>query len=131
MEKVLIILRGLPGSGKSTVAELLAGNDYPVCTADDFFMKGGEYKFNPVLLGKAHAWCQNKVVDAMKSGIERVYVANTNTTEKELAPYFKMAEEYGYSVISLIVENRHGNSNVHNVPADKLVAMKERFNIKL
>ena len=50
--KTLIILRGVPGCGKSTVAEVLSNNGkYPVCTADDFFMKDGEYKWNPKQLG--------------------------------------------------------------------------------
>jgi hypothetical protein len=45
--------------------------------------------------------------------------------------YFKLAEKYGYKVVSLIVENRHGGKNVHGVPEDKLEIMKNRFEIKL
>jgi hypothetical protein len=45
--------------------------------------------------------------------------------------YFKLAEKYGYKVVSLIVENRHGGTNVHGVPEDKLEIMKNRFEIKL
>lgn len=130
MGKVLVIFRGLPGSGKSFTASLFFGNDN-ICSADDYFIRDGVYKFNQFELKKAHKYCIEKARNLMMSGIDKIAISNTNTTEKELAPYFKMAEEYGYSVISLVVENRHGNSNVHGVPADKLVAMKERFNIKL
>jgi hypothetical protein len=45
--------------------------------------------------------------------------------------YFELAEEYGYRVYSLIVENRHGGVNEHGVPADKLEQMKNRFEVKL
>jgi len=45
--------------------------------------------------------------------------------------YFKLAEENGYKVFTIIVENRHGNTNEHNVPEDKIEQMKNRFNIKL
>jgi hypothetical protein len=45
--------------------------------------------------------------------------------------YFKMAERYNYRVHTVIVENRHGNENVHGVPEDKLQQMKNRFQIKL
>jgi hypothetical protein len=45
--------------------------------------------------------------------------------------YFKLAEKYGYKVVSLIVENRHGSQNIHGVPEEKLKIMKNRFEIKL
>jgi hypothetical protein len=45
--------------------------------------------------------------------------------------YYDLADKYGYKVVSLIVENRHGGKNVHGVPEDKLEIMKNRFEIKL
>jgi hypothetical protein len=45
--------------------------------------------------------------------------------------YYKLAERYGYRVHSLIVENRHGGINEHNVPEEKLEQMKTRFEVKL
>ena len=134
MEKVLILLRGVPGSGKTTVAETLAFNPagaYTVCTADDYFMKDGEYKWNPKFIGAAHKWCQDKCRKAMENGEARVFVANTNTQMKEMKVYFDMAKEYGYTVFSLVVENRHGGKNVHGVPEATLDAMEKRFDIKL
>jgi len=134
--KHLIILRGVPGCGKSTVAEILSdmGMDVekaPVCTADDFFMKDGEYKFNPKALGIAHKVCQDKCEKAMADGVKRVIVANTSTTEKEIKPYMNMAKKYGYMTFSLIVENRHGGKNEHGVPVEALKKMEERFSFKL
>ena len=127
----MIILRGLPGSGKSTVAEYIVQlNGAVICCADDYFMKDGEYKWNPALLGSAHNWCKNLCEGAMKNG-ENVIVANTNTTDSELKPYLDMSTKYGYRVFSMIVENRHGNSNIHNVPSDSLDKMKNRFSVKL
>ena len=51
MDKVLIIVRGIPGCGKSTFAELLGS---AICTADDFHMKDGEYKWIQERVGLAH-----------------------------------------------------------------------------
>jgi hypothetical protein len=45
--------------------------------------------------------------------------------------YFDLAEKYGYTVVSLIVENRHGGKNIHGVPDEKVEQMKKRFEIKL
>jgi len=83
------------------------------------------------LLGAAHLECQNKTVKAMKEGVEKICVANTFTTERELAPYLELGKKYGYRVFSIIVENRMGTKNVHDVPPEVLEKQKNRFNIKL
>ena len=138
MKKHLIILRGVPGCGKSTFAEYIATiidsgiiKQSTICCADDFFMKDGVYKWNGAQIHFAHKWCQNKCEKAMEAGETRVIVANTNTTEKEMNPYFDMANKYGYITFSVIVENRHGGVNEHNVPEESLHKMAERFSIKL
>jgi hypothetical protein len=58
-------------------------------------------------------------------------VSNTFTQEWEMQPYYDLAKEYGYMVFSIIVENRHGGKNVHNVPEDKINQMRDRFQVKL
>jgi len=67
----------------------------------------------------------------MRQQKAKIVVANTFTQEWEMDEYFKMAERYNYRVHTVIVENRHGNENVHGVPEDKLQQMKSRFQIKL
>lgn len=132
MNKTLILVRGVPGSGKTTFAEYIAKyNDAVVCTADDFFInEKGEYKFNADRLGFAHHQCMVKCENAMKEG-KPVIVGNTSTTEKEVNPYMVMAEKYDYFVFSVIVENRHGGVNSHGVPDEKIVIMRNRFSVKL
>jgi predicted kinase len=131
--KNLYILRGLPGAGKSTLAKNIGAVYFE---SDMFFMEGNEYKFNPTKLKDAHAWCQNQVRISMKNsnsklGDTRIAVANTFTQEWEMEPYVEMAKEYGFTVFTLIVENRHGGVNQHNVPNEVLDKMKDRFEIKL
>jgi hypothetical protein len=48
-----------------------------------------------------------------------------------MIPYYDMGKEFGYTIFSLIVENRHGGKNIHGVPDDKLEVMKNRFELKL
>ena len=131
--KNLFLLRGLPGAGKSTLAKSIGAVYFE---ADMFFLEGNEYKFNPLKLKDAHAWCQNQVRISMKNsdntiGDTRIAVANTFTQEWEMQPYYDLAKEYGFKVFTLIVENRHGGVNEHGVPEDKLEIMKNRFEVKL
>jgi predicted kinase len=131
MEEVLIIIRGIPGSGKSEFGKLITYHSDFICTADDYHMVGDKYDWNPENVGPAHLKCQDKCENLMKVGCSRIIVANTSTTVKELKPYYDLAGKYGYKVFSIIVENRHGGVNEHNVPEETLKKMIERFDIKL
>ena len=129
MEKILTICRGIPGSGKSTFAKTLGGQHYE---ADMFFInENGEYNFDVTKIKDAHKWCQSFVETNMVLEYPKIVVSNTFTQEWEMEPYFKLAKEYGYKTFSIVVENRHGGTNEHGVPEDKLEQMRNRFEIKL
>ena len=135
--KTLVLLRGLPGSGKSTFANFV-WNDYAICEADKFFYDSeGNYLFDASKLKEAHKWCRDEVEIRMKDNevnpqyYPEIVVSNTFTQEWEMDEYFKLAEKYGYMVFTIILENRHGSKNVHNVPDEKLEQMRNRFSIKL
>ena len=129
MEKVLYIVRGIPGSGKSTFAKTLGGKHYE---ADMYFIdESGNYNFEPTKIKDAHQWCQDKVRMDMISEDSRIVVSNTFTQDWEMKPYQQLAYWYGYKVFTIIVENRHGGVNEHGVPEDKLQIMKDRFEINL
>ncbi len=130
MTKQLFLLRGLPGSGKSTLAKAIGGVHYE---ADMYFIdrETGEYRFDASKLKLAHNWCAIQVQKAMVDEWPMVIVSNTFTQEWEMETYYKLARENGYRVFSLIAENRHGGTNVHGVPEDKLEAMRKRFEVKL
>lgn len=130
--KTLVLVRGLPGAGKTSFAKncdfisCVAADDYP------FYNEKGEYKFEFELLPYAHKWCYDKVERWMKyNNIPTIYVHNTFTTEREMKPYFDLAKKYDFRVYTIIVENRHGNKSVHNVPEKTIEKMRNRFDIKL
>lgn len=128
--KTLYILRGTSGSGKTTLAmqfkELLENSD--AFAADDYFYKNGNYEFDRTKLHKAHHQCIGNVEYAMRTRkVYNIIVHNTFTTERELAPYLRLAEKYGYKVVSMVVENRHGHSSVHNVPEETLDMQEARL----
>jgi predicted kinase len=129
MDRDLYIVRGVPGSGKSTFAENISR---AVCTADDYHTdRAGNYNWKPENVGRAHDWCQRKCARFMKKGISPIAVANTSTTEREFKAYQEMARKKGYRVFSVIVENRHGGVDSHNVPVETLEKMRNRFEVKL
>ena len=99
--------------------------------ADQYFTnEDGIYKFVSQEIKAAHIYCQRKTEWALCSG-ESVIVSNTFTQEWEMQPYVEMAKKYNARVVSMIVENRHGNSSVHDVPADTIEKMRNRFEVKL
>lgn len=117
----LYIVRGLPGSGKSTYAKSLG---IPHFEADMYFMQDGEYKFDASNLKRAHAWCFFHVGDKLEKGKD-VVVSNTFTTVKEMQPYFNLAEMYNADVVIVEVKTQYGS--IHNVPKETLAKMKARW----
>jgi predicted kinase len=137
LPKILTLVRGLPGSGKSTFANWI-WNEYLICEADKFFIdKEGNYNFDATKLSEAHKWCKEQVEIRMKDNqanpqfYPEIVVSNTFTQEWEMKPYIDLANQYGYTIFTIVVENRHGNSSVHNVPEETINKMKNRFEIKL
>ena len=129
MEKVLYIVRGVPGSGKTTLAKQLTAN---VFEADHYFYDNdGNYNFIPSEIKEAHKECQQFVGFAMESNIQKIAVSNTFTQEWEMEPYFELAKKHSYKVFTIVVENRHGGVNQQGVPEDKIEQMKNRFEVKL
>ena len=126
---VIFIVRGLPGAGKSTMAATLAAD---AVSADDYFMEGGVYKFDPSLLPAAHADCQQKARDILASG-RPVAVANTFTQGWEVQPYVKIAQETGALMVVTdlfdggLSDEALADRNVHEVPVATIRAMRARW----
>lgn len=136
MEKNLIILRGIAGAGKSSFAKLLS-NGYPhplsvICSADDALInQDGEYVWSPERMHMAHQYCKDTATLACACETPLVIIDNTNTTPKEYKFYVELAQEYGYNVRSIIVENTHGNKSIHDVPEETMEKMRNRFVVNL
>lgn len=127
MERILYILRGAPGSGKSTIAKTLG----TVCEADQYFSLSGKYRYDKSKIGDAHQWCKDKVRSLMSLREPKIVVSNINAEEWEFRAYVNMAEEYGYQVFYLVVENRHNGQNVHDCPNEKVDLFKRKIHASL
>jgi hypothetical protein len=117
--KTVILLRSVSGAGKSTLADLLASNEGWVSVCADYYFEddAGNYNFDASKLGEAHRMCQENFMYWLNhTDAKCIIVANTNTKEKDFAFYEKAAKEAGAMFISLVVENRHGNKDIHGLP---------------
>lgn len=129
MTNKLILVRGLPSSGKTTFAKMLEESmDHCIAiAADDWhYTEDGVYNWKPDNVKTAHQWCHDAVEFHMKHD-DNIVVHNTFTTEKEMQPYFKLAEDYDYEVTTLIIEKRHTHKNNHNVPQEVVDNMEKRL----
>jgi predicted kinase len=129
----LILLRGLPGSGKSSLAKALSENGkYPVYSVDDYFTDAdGNYQFDFEKNHLAYKQCEQRTRLAMQNGIQKIFLDNTFTLEWEMEPYFKLAAEFKYRVYVVTVENRHQGKNIHQIPEEQIKKMAEKYKVVL
>lgn len=130
--KALVIVRGIPGSGKSTFAKKLyndlqsQGHKVKHFEADSFWINAyGEYNFNPMLLDTAHRTCFNNTFFALAGDASFVIVSNTFTREGDLMEYVNKARKLGIRVTVYRMDNNFGS--IHGVPEETMEKMRKNF----
>lgn len=141
----LTLVRGLPGSGKSSLVEMMDNDDdgnlftsFFAFSADDFFINVlGEYHFDPSKLTQAHAQCQADVLNVLKISVpeveSRILIHNTFSCRWEMEPYIKMAEQFGVRLIVVdlfdggLTDEQLFARNVHGVPLATIQQMRRRW----
>ncbi|XP_063410923.1 2',3'-cyclic-nucleotide 3'-phosphodiesterase-like [Mytilus trossulus] len=99
--KTMFIMRGVSGSGKSTLVKLIGNiyRDSRICSADQYFMKNGEYRFDKSNLSIAHEKCDEKAKKACLNGVPVVVIDNTNVKRWEMSSYLALAFTNNYPVV--------------------------------
>ena len=117
----LFLIRGLPGSGKSTYGSKIGCFHVE---ADMYHFKDGEYIFDGSRSRLGHNWCQKTALFAMEHGMD-VAVSNTFTQERELRPYLDFAAKTGHKVKVIRMDKEYGT--IHSVPTETVQKMRDRF----
>lgn len=139
--KILVILRGLPGSGKSTMIKNEIPREFPnyppnVCSADFYHIDkaDGVYKYDKAKAGEAHKFCQDEADRLMQYDTPLVVIDNTNITYNEMGPYIVLAMKYGYHVSFREPKTAWAwdveecaKRNVHGVSTEIISTMKARW----
>jgi predicted kinase len=130
--KLLIIMRGIPGSGKSTMAKKFAeqyGGPSCIVSADDFFMRDDIYKFDRDKLFQAHKSAKQKFYYEIPNN-NLIIVDNTNLSYGEFEYYIDTwkAREYPnrYRILLITVDHDFDSCcerNVHGVDNETLKKM--------
>jgi len=129
MTKTAIILRGLPGSGKSTVAALFKKNDAVTISMDNFWLEQG-CRFDSTRLQEAIRWTRRQLDVSIERGCQFIVVDNTHTRSFEMEYYVKKLQADDYQVHVLHVEADLASCamrQTHGVAEDKLLAMRDRW----
>lgn len=127
--KRLIILRGVPGSGKSNLGELLSLIPGHIHIENDHYIynKKGEYIWTYEKARIAADLCLEEVEKQMERETLSISVGNTFTKQGYINTYKKLAEKWGYQFISVVLENRHGGIDTKGCSEELLQGMEKRI----
>lgn len=126
----LIIVRGLPGSGKSTFAKkYFSYPDFLHYEADQFFTApDGTYHYNKAEINKAHEWCYAQVFNTLINGRFNVCVSNTFTRLEFIKRYLDIRKQEDCNDISAEIHEMLGTyGSIHNVPEADMKKMKKAW----
>ncbi|NXO83772.1 N4BP2 protein, partial [Sitta europaea] len=134
--QVLVLLRGVPGSGKSYLARNLL-EDNPggiILSTDDYFYKHGQYHYDPDCLGEAHDWNRKRAKEAFEMRVSPIIIDNTNIQAWEMKPYVTLAQQFKYKVMFREPDTwwkfkpkELERRNIHGVSKEKIKRMLERY----
>lgn len=105
---MLVIIRGLPGGGKSTLAKLFEREGYVHIENDQFRARTGEYVYDPEEAQAIKAWCHAEVKKYLRQGRD-VVVSNTFCELSTFQPYILLAQRYGHDYTVIEAKGHFGS----------------------
>jgi len=145
-QKLCIILRGLPGTGKSFIAEKYlkylshAFESLPtpvILSSDDYFLTNKVYTFDKDKIQEAHKWNWERFRKHVEDNQPLIIIDNTNIKKFHYAHYLDYATRHNYiTLIVLVPHNESTNRelserNIHNVDQETIRRMRKSFEWEL
>lgn len=133
VNKKLIFLRGLPGSGKSDIAKKLVEKGI-IHSTDHYLIKNGKYEFDRDNIAKYHYYNLVNSIRSMKKGISPIIIDNTNIAASSCINYVEQGKMYGYEIVIIEPDTPWAFDveelvirNSHNVPRDTIIDMLQKY----
>ena len=132
MKKEIRFMHGLPGSGKTKLAQKMRLEEGAVVyNNDDLLTVHGVYKWDEDRALFAHWATQQLVADSMRQGVPLLVLDNTNLLPYHVSPYVRLAKYYGYQYTIIDVDTpwcqditELERKNTHFVPGSVLEEMQ-------
>lgn len=123
---VLILIQGIPGASKTTLAKRICSSlGIRFYEADQWFARSGMYRFIHEKLGTAHQWCYNKVKGNLLYG-KTCICSNTLTASYFLEKYINLANECNAEYFLIMLNTEY--KSIHNPPVEVIQVMREQLN---
>ena len=97
--KIVYLMRGLPGSGKSHRAKRLAGEKGIVLETDAYFVSDGVFRYDESRLTAARAWNLERLSQAITAGTTPIVVDRGNGLNAETREFALLAVSGGYAAM--------------------------------
>lgn len=118
IDSKVVIVRGLPGSGKTTLAREIARSCGFVHVENDMYFESEQgYKNDGTELSRAQQWCFRAARDAVVAG-KRVVVSNVFSKVAHMEPFLKLDEA------ATVIECTGEFGSTHDVPEDVIARMR-------
>jgi predicted kinase len=139
--KKVIVLVGLPGSGKSSYTQQLLEDldgqfSAQVHSTDTYFMVKGQYMFDAKRLGYHHRLNLDAFKVSVDAGINLIIVDNTNIKSRDRKPYIDYAFDNDYEVSLQVVGEFTeefakvcAERNTHGVPLEVILRMARQIQL--
>ncbi len=142
-QKLCLILRGLPGTGKSYlskeylafIAKAFNGDEDQtvILSSDDYFIHDKVYHFDKDSLADAHKWNWDRFKAEVEKATPFIIVDNTNIKKFHYYQYLDYAQRNDYFVAIVTIPHNDttdkelAERNIHGVDRDTIRRMRSSF----